>query len=69
MTRRTVIAEKLTRNELRKMQPGDTTVFHLPSAVKVDSARAHTYGVSHQMGCRFTTHADYTDNSLEVTRL
>jgi len=69
MTRRTVIAERLTRNELRKMRSGDITVFHLPSAVKVDSARAHVYGVSHQMECRFTTHADYTDNSLEVTRL
>lgn len=69
MEKRTVKADCVTRGELRKMKPGDVTVFCLPGAAKIDSGRVVANNFSHYMDGRFTTSADYDERTLTVTRL
>lgn len=60
---------RVTREELRAMQPGQTKVFDLADARACDSGKATVYQMQNLLRCKFSVDTDYVSNRLSVTRL
>lgn len=63
--------EKITRltcDDLRSLEAGQTKSFSLPDARACRNGRALVYQYQHLLGCKFTTATDYVTNSLTITR-
>lgn len=60
--------EKLTRDDLYRMEIGETKTFHLTSARALDSAATTAVQVSHLEGCRFSCSRDYAENVITITK-
>lgn len=59
---------KLTREDLRSIDVGETKAFYLPDAKACDNGKALTYQFQNLMGCKFSVKTDYTANTLTITR-
>lgn len=61
-------AEKVTREDLRLMQMGETKEFDLPNAQACDSGKAVAYQMQNLLGCKFSVTTDYPSNKLTITK-
>lgn len=61
--------EKVTRDELRTMEYGETKVFDLPNALAIESGKATAYQTQNILRCRFSVQTDYVNNRLTITKL
>lgn len=60
--------EKLTRDDLRSIPNGGSITIALPSAQACYSAKTLAYQAQHIMNCKFSVRADFTENTLTITR-
>lgn len=60
--------EKVTRQELRDMQVGQTRIFLLKEAKKVSSARITCTQLRKEEGLEFIVRPDYTAKAVSITR-
>jgi len=60
--------EKVTREDLRGMQMGETKVFDLPNAQACDNGKSVAYQMQNLLGCKFSVSTDYTSNKLTITK-
>ena len=59
--------EKVTREELRSMEMGESRTFELPNAQACDNGKAVAYQMQNLLGCKFSVTTDYTANKLTIT--
>lgn len=60
--------EKVTREDLRTMQMGETKSFLLPNAQACDNGKSVAYQMQNLLGCKFSISTDYTSNKLTITK-
>ena len=60
--------DKVTSDDLRQMEIGETRTFVLPDAGAIYSARATAFRIQNLLGCKFRTSADFNDNRLTITK-
>lgn len=60
--------EKVTREDLRNMQIGETRTFDLPNAQACDNGKSVAYQMQNLLGCKFSVSTDYTSNKLTITK-
>lgn len=60
--------KKVTREDLRNMQMGETKVFDLPNAQACDNGKSVAYQMQNLLGCKFSIFTDYTSNRLTITK-
>lgn len=60
--------EKVTREDLREMQMGETKVFDLPNARACDNGKSVAYQMQNLLRCKFSVSTDYTSNKLTITK-
>lgn len=60
--------EKVTREDLRNMQMGETKVFDLLNAQACDNGKSVAYQMQNLLGCKFSISTDYTSNRLTITK-
>lgn len=63
------MSEKLTREDLRSIQIGETRTFFLPNARACDTGKSVAYQYQNILGCKFSVQTDYAACSLSITRL
>ena len=61
--------QKVTRQELREMEVGQTKTFQLSDGKKVASARVTCTQMKHEEGLVFRARPDYHSKEIEITRL
>lgn len=60
--------EKLTREDLRSMEMGETKTFHLMTAAALDSAAVTAGQVGRLDGCKYSCSRDYDEKTVTVTK-
>ena len=60
--------EKVTRENLRSMQTGETRTFDLTNAQACDNGKSVAYQMQNLLGCKFSVSTDYTSNRLTITK-
>ena len=61
-------ATKLTRDDLRSIDVGETKTFTLPNAKACDNGKSLAYQLQNLIGCKFSVKTDYSANTLTITR-
>jgi hypothetical protein len=59
---------KVTREELRNMEFGESRKFELPNAQACDNGKSVAYQMQNLLGCKFSVTTDYTTNTLTITK-
>ena len=60
--------EKVTRENLRSMEMGESREFELPNAQACDNGKSVAYQMQNLLGCKFSVTTDYTANKLTITK-
>ncbi len=60
--------EKVTREELRSMEMGESRTFELPNARACDNGKSVAYQMQNLLGCKFSATTDYPTNTLTITK-
>lgn len=60
--------EKLTRDDLRSINVGETKTFTLLDAKACDNGKVLAYQFQNLLGCKFSVRTDYVANTLTITR-
>lgn len=60
--------EKVTREELRNMEMGESREFELPNAQACDNGKSVAYQMQNLLGCKFSVMTDYTANKLTISK-
>ena len=60
--------DKLTCDDLRSIQTGQTKRFTLPDAKSCYNGKSLAYQLQNILGCKFSVQTDYADNTLTITR-
>ena len=63
-----VIADKVTREDLKQMQPGESQTFKLPNAQALDSAGTTTYQMARIEDCTYSIEKDYVEKTIKITK-
>lgn len=61
--------ERITREDLRAIQIGESRVYELPSYEAVMSAKASAYMLGRIDGCRFSFRTEPDSNTVTITRM
>ncbi len=59
---------KLTRDDLRSIEDGESKTFKLASASACNSGKASAYQFQYLLGCKFRVQTNYAENTLTITR-
>lgn len=62
------MVDKVTRDDLRAIQTGQSMTFDLPDAKACDNAKSLAYQFQNILGCKFSVQTDYAANTLTITR-
>ncbi len=62
------LTSKLTRDDLRSLEIGETKTFHLSDAKACDNGKSVAYQLQNLLGCKFNVKTDYAANTLTITR-
>ncbi len=68
MVEETEKTTKLTRDNLRSIDVGQTKVFALPNAKACDNGKSLAYQFQNIVGCKYRVQTDYATNTLTITR-
>lgn len=60
--------DKLTRDELRGIQVGQTKTYSLPDAKACDNGKSLAYQFQNILGCKFSVQTDYAANTLTIKK-
>ena len=63
-----VKVEKVTREELRNMEFGESLEFELPNARACDNGKSVAYQMQNLLGCKFSVTTDYPTSTLAITK-
>ncbi len=63
-----VTAEKVTRDDLRQMQPGESQTFKLPDVQALDSAGTTAYQMARIEKCTYSVEKDYVNGTIKITK-
>ena len=61
--------EKVTRQELRDLHVGQTRIFTLTDAKKIESARQSTIALKREEGLEFLVKRDFDAVAISITRI
>ena len=61
--------EKVTRQELRNLHVGQTRIFTLTDAKKIESARQSTIALKREEGLEFLVKRDFDSVAISITRI
>ena len=61
-------SEKITRDDLRSMQSGETRTWQLPNAYAVDSARTTASQLTALEGVKYTVSSNYAERQITITK-
>lgn len=68
MTDKKERTEKLTRDDLRSINVGETKTFTLPNARACDNGKSLAYQFQNILECKFKVATNYQSNQLTITR-
>ena len=60
--------EKVTREDLQKMQRGEEKTFSLPDARAIDSAGTTAYQMARIENCTYSVVKDYAGKTIKITK-
>lgn len=60
--------DKVTREMLRSIRPGETGTYQLPNAAACDSAKVLAYQLNRIDGSKYSATTDYNSNTVKITR-
>lgn len=63
-----VIADKVAREDLKQMQPGESQTFKLPNAQALDSAGTTAYQMARIEDCTYSIKKDYVEKTIKITK-
>ena len=63
-----VIADKVTREDLKQMQPGESQTFKLPNAQALDSAGTTAYQMARIENCTYEVKKNYVERTIEISK-
>jgi hypothetical protein len=63
-----VTADKVTREDLKQMQPGESQTFKLPNAQALDSAGTTAYQMARIEDCTYSVEKDYVEKTIKITK-
>lgn len=63
-----IVAKKVEKWMLERMQDGQTLTFQLPDALACNSGKSLAYQLQHVLGCKFRCKTDYEYPLLTITR-
>lgn len=60
--------DKVTREDLRSMEVGETKTFDLPDAQAIDSAGVTAYQMQNLERCKYSITKDYQNNKIKISK-
>ena len=64
-----MVQERVTRQELRDLHVGQTRIFTLTDAKKIESARQSTIALKREEGLEFLVKRDFEAVAISITRI